>query len=210
MDNLRKGHREKPLGFGVSVLSLAMAMNVVDRYSPKSILAQLDHLACTARTDSPKEVQRIVSETALALIRQSDLILSVDSYYSNFRRTADAQRVFNALSISGRSKVDEETLINYDGKITNDHTLDDKIETFPRSTLAVVTINLCMEGDYIAIAKIQDRTELLDALSRIASGCQDNNSLISAEVLWTPQRRSEWITPEELYRDYPTLFRLGN
>lgn len=57
-------------------------------------------------------------------------------------------------------------------------------------------------------AKIQKRVDLLSALSQIASDCQVDDCLLSAEVLWSPQRRSEWISPEEIYLDYPTLFPL--
>lgn len=98
-----------PLGCGVSVLSLTTAVNVPDRDSPYSILAQLDRVARTARTNTRKGVQDLVSETALILLRHEDSILAVDSYASHFRGTTQAQRDFNVRSIEARSKFDDES-----------------------------------------------------------------------------------------------------
>jgi uncharacterized membrane protein len=118
MDRLGKdgsgGGLESPLGPGVSVISLTAAINVPDRDSPNSILARLSRLALTARTDTRQGVQNLISETALELMRQKDAIVSVDSQYSHFRRTTEAEREFNSLSIGGRSKFTEES-----GKLTH-------------------------------------------------------------------------------------------
>jgi len=113
MDRLSKdgrgGNLESALGPGVSVVSLTVAINVPDRDCPRSILARLSRIALTARTNSRKGVQNLITETALELLRQKDSIVSADSEYSHFRKISDAQREFNTLSIGGRSKYDEET-----------------------------------------------------------------------------------------------------
>lgn len=103
------GKLESSLGPGVSVVSMTVALNVPDRDSPNSALARLSRLALTARTDSRRGVQDLITETALELLRQKHSIVSADSTYSHFRRVPDAEREFNTLSIGGRSKFDEES-----------------------------------------------------------------------------------------------------
>jgi uncharacterized membrane protein len=78
----------------------------------------------------------------------------------------------------------------------------------PRATVAVVSITLCIEGDSTKIPSIRNRRELRDALSRIAADSQVDDCLLSGEVLWTPEDRSESLSPEEIYVDYPTLYPL--
>lgn len=211
MDKLRKdggggGGLESPLGPGVSVLSLTTAINVPDRDSPNSILARLSRLALTAQTNNRKGVQDLVTETALELLRQKDAIVSADSQYSHFRRTTEAEREFNSLSIGGRSKFTEETVTNYGGQQKKQRSPYRSVDAHPRATVAIVTINLCIEGDSTRISKIRNRIELQSALSRIASDCQVDNCLLSAEVLWSPESRSERMTSEDIYADYPSLF----
>eukprot|EP00429_Kryptoperidinium_foliaceum_P068233 CAMPEP_0176072748 /NCGR_PEP_ID=MMETSP0120_2-20121206/36346_1 /TAXON_ID=160619 /ORGANISM="Kryptoperidinium foliaceum, Strain CCMP 1326" /LENGTH=425 /DNA_ID=CAMNT_0017406425 /DNA_START=142 /DNA_END=1415 /DNA_ORIENTATION=- len=208
MDKIRKegGGRmgiESPLGPGVSVLSVTVAVNVPDRDSPNSLLDRLSRLALTAQTDTRKGVQDLTTEAALELLRQRDSIVSVDSQYSHFSRISDAQRAFNTLSIGGRSMYDEETLSNYGGSKKFDPTPYAKIDSYPRATVAVVTLNLCIEGDSTKATKIKNRVELQSLLSRIASDSQVEDCLLSAEVLWSPESRMERITSEDVYADYP-------
>ena len=82
------------------------------------------------------------------------------------------------------------------------------IDALPRATVAIVTINLCIEGDSTRVSQIRNRVELESALSRIASDCQVDECLLSAEVIWTPEGRTEKLTSEEVYAEYPSLFPL--
>jgi uncharacterized membrane protein len=99
---------------------------------------------------------------------------------------------------------------NYGGQQKKDRTPYAAVDGHPRATVAVVTINLCIEGDSTKVSKIRNHIELHSALSRIASDCQVDDCLLSAEVLWSPESRTERITSEEIYADYPTLFPLYN
>lgn len=100
---------ESPLGPGVSVVSVTAALNVPNRDSPSSILSRLSRIAAGSTTDIRSGVQKLISETALELLRQERSIVSVGSYYKHFKRIGDAERDFNTLSTRGRSKFDEET-----------------------------------------------------------------------------------------------------
>lgn len=77
-----------------------------------------------------------------------------------------------------------------------------------RATAAVVNINLAIEGDSTKFSKIKTRNELRAALSRVASDSQIEDCLLSAEILWTPEDRSETLSNQDVYADYPSLYPL--
>ena len=98
---------------------------------------------------------------------------------------------------------------NYGGKKSLPiQKLHGAVDGFPRATVAIVTINLCIEGDSTKVSKIRNRVELQSALSRIAADSQVGNCLLSAEVLWSPESPAERITSEDVYQDFPHLFPL--
>jgi uncharacterized membrane protein len=76
------------------------------------------------------------------------------------------------------------------------------------ATAAVVSIILCIEGDSTKIPEIRNRRQLRDALSRIAADSQIEDCLLSGEVLWTPEDPVEWLSDQDIYYDYPTLYPL--
>jgi uncharacterized membrane protein len=77
-----------------------------------------------------------------------------------------------------------------------------------RVTAAVVSINLAIEGDSTKFSKIKTRNELRAALSRVAADSQIEDCLLSAEILWTPEDRSETLSNQDVYADYPSLYPL--
>lgn len=77
-----------------------------------------------------------------------------------------------------------------------------------RATAAVVSINLAIEGDSTKFSKIKTRNELRAALSRVAADSQIEDCLLSAEILWTPEDRSETLSNQDVYADYPSLYPL--
>ena len=82
------------------------------------------------------------------------------------------------------------------------------MDAYTGATVAIVTINLSIEGDSTKVSKIRNMVELTSALSRIASDCQVDDCLLSGEVLWSPVSRTEKITWEDVYADYPSLVPL--
>ena len=105
----RGGSGSTTLGPGVSVISLTVSLNVPDRDDPNSVLSKLARQSQTARTDTRKGVQDMITETSLELLRQEKSIISVDSAYTHFRSFTEAEREFNRLSINKRSKFDRES-----------------------------------------------------------------------------------------------------
>ena len=77
-----------------------------------------------------------------------------------------------------------------------------------RATCAVVSISLCIEGDSTKIPSIRSRQGLREALAKISADSQVDDCLVSAEVLWTPEERSDTLSQEDVYADYPNLYPL--
>jgi uncharacterized membrane protein len=76
------------------------------------------------------------------------------------------------------------------------------------ATAAVVSINLAIEGDSTKFSKIKTRNELRAALSRVAADSKMEDCLLSAEIMWTPEDRSETLSSQDVYADYPSLYPL--
>lgn len=75
-------------------------------------------------------------------------------------------------------------------------------------TMAVVTINMAIEGKSLASKQISSRDDLVRTLSQIAADSQVDACLLSGEVLWSPEVPGERITNEDLYADFPNLIPL--
>lgn len=75
-----------------------------------------------------------------------------------------------------------------------------------KATLAIVSINIAVQGDGAKLPTIQFRQNLRDAMSQIAS--QAKGSLLSAEIVWAPEDSSETLTADDVYADFPDLIPL--
>ena len=74
------------------------------------------------------------------------------------------------------------------------------------ATEAVVTILVAMEGDSTKLPAIQSRSDLREALNRIAVDAQVEDCLLSGEIAWAPEFRSESLSVDDIYVDYPMLY----
>ena len=76
------------------------------------------------------------------------------------------------------------------------------------ATIAVVTIIMLIDGDSTSKAlssNVNSLRDVEDALSRIATDAKADACLRSAEILWTPEERSETLTMKEVLADYSNL-----
>ena len=122
-----------------------------------------------------------------------------------------AERLYNGLSTTERVKYDQE--VNRFGgseETTSTNEKDDETDSFSwKPTSAVVTVLLQIEGDQTTVpAMISSRSDLKKALLRIAADCQVEDCLLSAEVLWTPERKTDALSPEDITSWYPDLMVL--
>ena len=98
-----------PLGKGITVGSLTVALNVPNRKDPDNILNRLSRKSMTADTSSRKGVQDLLSSVALELLRHEQAVTSVSTESDNYPLVGQAERKFQLLSVQGRSKVDRLT-----------------------------------------------------------------------------------------------------
>uniref|UniRef100_A0A7S2UJC4 Uncharacterized protein n=1 Tax=Attheya septentrionalis TaxID=420275 RepID=A0A7S2UJC4_9STRA len=195
------------LGDGMSVVKLSIALDVSNRDDPSSILNVLSRLANTAKTDSRVGIQNLTSQVALELLRKKQSIVAGSSSYSHFRDFSKAQREFNNLSVRERGKFERETVSKYGGVDYSAQSRADRGGALtPKATAAVVTLVLAIQGDSTKIpTRINSIRDIESALSQIASDVKVDDCLQSAEILWTPEERTETLTQREVFADYPDL-----
>jgi uncharacterized membrane protein len=194
------------LGSGTSVIQMSVALQVPDRDDRNSILSVLERLSQTARTDSRVGIQNLASQVALELLRRKSTIISASTSYQHFRDATKAQRTFENLSVKERGKFERETVSRYGGvdyaggtSRRSSGLLDSK------ATVAVVTLNLAIDGDSTKIPQINSIQDVEAALSKIAADVKVDDCLQSAEILWTPEDRSETLSIRDSIADYPEL-----
>jgi len=193
------------LGTGTSVLKLSVALDVPNRDDPYSLLSVLDRLAQTANTNSRKGVQNLTSQVAVELLRRKSSIQSAASSYKHVGDDSAAQRTFNQWSVQERSKFEQETVSKFGGVDTSAVGRRSSDGGNNKATMAVVTLVLSIQGDSTKIPKIRSIADVEDALRKIAADVKVDDCLTGAEILWTPQDRSEALSRMEVVADYPEL-----
>ena len=69
-----------------------------------------------------------------------------------------------------------------------------------------MTLVLAIDGDSTEIpTRINSVSDVEEALRKIASDAKVDDCLQSAEILWTPEDRTETLTLREVVADYPEL-----
>ena len=97
-----------------------------------------------------------------------------------------------------------------DARRCDDGENDEASDSAPthQSTKAAVTLNVVIEGDSTKFQKIRTRSQLREALSKISADSQVGACLVSGELMWTPEERSDYLTEEDLFVEYPSLYPL--
>lgn len=192
------------LGSGTSVVQVSVALEVPDRDDPQSILGVLNRLSSTARTDSRVGIQNLSSQVALELLRRRSSIVSASSSTTHFNDRNKAFREFQSRSVKERSKFESEVVNKYGGV---DYTGDRGAAGVGngKATMAVVTLLLAIDGDSTKLPRINSVADVEEALRKIASDSKVDDCLQSAEILWTPEDRSETLSLRDVVADYPEL-----
>jgi uncharacterized membrane protein len=206
MDMFEDRQSDSVLGSGTSVVKMSVALDVPDRDDPNSILAVLERLANTAKTDSRMGIQNLSSQIALELLRRKSSIVSASSDYQHFQNREKAQREFNSMSIQERGKFEQEAISKFGGvdygtarSSSDDGGFNDK------ATKAVVTLVLAIDGDSTQVPAIRSMQDVEMALRKISADATVSDCLQGAEILWTPEERSETLTMRDVIADYPEL-----
>ena len=198
------------LGVGTSVVKLSVALDVPNRDDPYSLLSVLDRLAATADTGSRRGVQNLTSQVAVELLRRKSSIQSAAGSHRHAQDDGAAQRAFNQWAVQERSKFEKETVSKFGGVDTSAGRRasaggSGSDNGGGKATMAVVTLVLSIQGDSTKVPKIRSIADVEEALRKIASDVKVDDCLLGAEILWTPQDRSEVLSRMEVVADYPEL-----
>jgi uncharacterized membrane protein len=154
-------------------------------------------------------IQNLTSQVALELLRRRSSIVSANSNYKNFGDRNKAGREFESRAVQERAKFEQETVSKYGGV---DYSANPQGDSGSRNsgvsgkaTMAVVTLVLAIDGDSTKVPRINSISDVEDALRRIASDAKVDDCLQSAEILWTPEDRSETLSLRDVVADYPEL-----
>jgi uncharacterized membrane protein len=195
------------LGPGTSVVQLSVAMEVPDRDDPNSILGALGRLSKTASTDSRVGIANLTSQVALEILRRRSSIVSASGNTKHFGDRTKAQREYQSRSIQERAKFENESVSKYGGvDYSSDNSSSGSASSFSsKATMAVVTLVLAIDGDSTKVPSINSMSDVEQALQRIASDAKVDDCLQSAEILWTPEDRTETLSLRDVVADYPEL-----
>ncbi|GKY96460.1 hypothetical protein MPSEU_000605500 [Mayamaea pseudoterrestris] len=193
------------LGTGTSVVQLSVALEVSNRDDPNSILSVLERLASTSKTDSRVGIQNLTSQVALELLRRKSSIVSGYSLSKHFRDVNAAQREYNSMSVKERSKFEQESTSKFGGVDYSSGGGRRGNGVSGQATVAVITLNLAIDGDSTKVPKINSIQDIEEALRKIAADVKVDDCLQSAEILWTPEDRTETLTLKDVVADYPEL-----
>ena len=197
--NFAKQERPK-----TSVMSLTACLSIPDSSGADSLVNRLNLLSNSVDTGTRRGVQDLVSNVALELLRAESSIVSAMSSSSLFSNDDLAQRAFQDISTTARSKLDMETIHKFgelDVRITTEE------PTTSVATYAVITLTVSLAST-ITLPKISSRKDLTQALRSIASSAPVGDALLAGEVVWAPTGPNERLTMQDVYADYPELVPL--
>jgi len=173
-----------------AALCLQVACYCSDR--PDSLYGKLQTLARGADTDSYEGLQRLVSDTCLAMLRSSkDWIAARTESQTKGFMTNDVETSFNKLVMQERSKWEvEQKSLKRSGPGE---------ATYMVATLVV----LLREGS--ELQPITGTADLREAIAALAADVSVEGNLLGAEVLWTPEDDNDIMDRDDMFMNFPEL-----
>lgn len=194
-----------PLGKGTTVAQISVALQVPNRDDGNSILNVLPRMAEAANTERRAGLQNLTSQVALELLRRKSDIVSAATSHQHFRDRTQGEQAFGRLAIRERSKFEKEGFSKFRGSDWSVSERSSSALDGSKATMAVVTLLIEIDGDSTKLPTVSSVASMEEALRKIASDARVGDCLQSAEILWTPEDRSETLTPREVVADYPEL-----
>ncbi|KAJ0840721.1 hypothetical protein HanPSC8_Chr14g0622191 [Helianthus annuus] len=182
----------------ISVLKLQVGLSGIAR----SLQKDLNQIAETADTSTPKGFGHILQETTLSMLQHLDYCISGYSSVEVKRGEDECEKRFNELSKEERDKFDEETLVNSNNIRKQSVTSHEEISDAVCNKYIVVTIIVAASGAH-ELPPIKTRELVKIALQKLAS--IPSNNILAVEVLWTPQKENDTLTEQNMLQDYPLL-----
>lgn len=183
-------------GADVSVLRI-----VVDGRARKLVQSELARIAKIADTATPEGRQTMLREVSLMLRRLRDAWIYGGAVNEPMTDMAGAKATFDRHVDDARSRFEEETITNEQGKVTQ----GEASHYVPRSDegagVILVSIILAARRELFTVQQIGSGDDLRHALeSATHLGVEE---LIALEIVWQPSEDADRLTSIELEAKYP-------
>jgi uncharacterized membrane protein len=185
----------------VTVTKVQVAMTAQARY----IQSELTALSQAVDTDTREGLTRLLQESCLALLRSPEYWTHVWSSSETVRSPMEGQQLFNQLSITERSKLDVEALVNVGG-IKQTKTLKLNPDEDPAAYIVVTLLIGTAHDKPLFPESFRTAQDLQQALEKLAA--LPPEYLMVLEVIWSPQDEKDSLTEEELLTEYSGLVQI--
>ena len=173
--------------------------------SAKSLQEDLRKIAASSDTNTSKGLQRVLQETTLSLLRHPALWVYANAE-SGSVPFSSAESTFNRLSMTERSKLQEEITSNISGKLLTNNSTQNEVGEAGKSseyiaiTLLIASTSQTKINDGANSEKLKDNLRLIGSIP--------SSELIALEVIWQPDGEGDVLSAEELVTSYPNLKHL--
>jgi uncharacterized membrane protein len=185
----------------VTVTQLQVALLSQER----EIQDRLSELTVNADMDTAEGRNEMLRESVLAILRSPENWSHVRSSSQIVKSREAAGTLFGQLSLTERSKVESETLVNAGGKVRQKK-LQITEDSDPGSYI-IVTLLVGTENDQPLFSPVHTTEDLKTALQTL--GAVSTDYLLILELLWNPQDSKESLTYDEMLTHYPDLVALA-
>jgi uncharacterized membrane protein len=185
----------------VTITQLQVGLLAQDR----DIQERLSELTLEADMATPSGRSEMLKETVLALLRSPENWSHVRSHSQVVKSREAAGEVFGQISMTERSKVEAETLVNVGGKVRQK--AFKQTEDFDPGAYIIVTLLVGTENDKPLFDTVHTTDDLKAALQTL--GALSTDYLLILELLWNPQDSRESLTYDEMLEVYPELGTIG-
>lgn len=164
--------------------------------SAKDIKDDLEMMVEKGDTSNEEGLATILQNTTLALLRHPNEVVyaSGEIYQGNM---ADAEQIYNRISMEERSKISEELISNVSGNRKVEHYKDNDCNEY-----ILVSLLVAIESPF-SLKSTDSAPNLSDNL--IALGAIAPEGLQALEIIWQPEGDKEVLSKEELLSLYPNL-----
>jgi uncharacterized membrane protein len=167
--------------------------------------SDLTQLSLDVDTGSSEGLLRLLQESALAMLRNTEYWTHVSASSQIARDALEAEQMVNKLSIEQRRQLSSETLVNVGGSKQRTALKAPSSEEGPAAYI-VVTFLVGTAHDKPLFDKIRSVDELKNVLEMLAALPADY--LMTFELIWSPQDASDSLTDEELLTEYSDLVQI--
>jgi uncharacterized membrane protein len=171
----------------------------------RELQAALTELSLDVDTNSSEGLLRLLQESALAMLRNTEYWTHVSASSQIARDALEAEQMVNKLSIEQRRQLSTETLVNVGGSKQRSALKAPSPEEGPAAYI-VVTFLVGTAHDKPLFDKIRSVEELKNTLEILAA--LPAQYLMTFELIWSPQDASDSLTDDELLTEYSDLVQI--